>query len=532
MPLRSVLLASAASLVASQSSAFTLNVLHINDFHSRIESINAFDSTCSAEEEAADECFGGAARLKTAIDEARDALTAAGENVLVLDGGDEFQGSLFFNTYSGEAELEMMNRIGYDAMAVGNHEFDLGPEPLEKFIAGAEFDVLSGNTVIAQQGLLAGLKEDVVLDFGGEKVAVIGMTTPDTVDIASPGPDVSFTDPVEYLTGKVAELEAAGVTKIVVLGHLGTPEDIRVAEAVPGIDLIVGGHTHTLFSNTLEGAAHPYPLLVEGPTGVPVPIVQAGAYSKYLGQIAVTFDDAGVVTEAVGDTRILDSTVIPDPEVLARIGELAAPLEELKSQKVAEIAAPIDGSRESCRAVECEMGNLIAEAMLDRVRDQGVTIAIQNGGGIRASIGAGVVTKGDVLTVLPFQNTLSTFNLSGAGVLAALENGLSQVEEGAGRFPQVAGLTYSWDPAAPPLGRVREVQVRAGDGWAPLDPAATYTLVTNNYVRTGGDGFAVLRDEATDAYDFGPGLEDVVADYLAARPDYQPFTDGRIVRVE
>ena len=532
MPIRILLLASAASVVAAQAQAFTLNLLHINDFHSRIESINSSDSTCSAEEEAANECFGGAARLHTAINAARDELRAAGENVLVLDAGDEFQGSLFFNTYSGEAELEMMNTIGYDAMAVGNHEFDLGPEPLAKFIAGAEFDVLSGNTVVAQQGLLAGLKEDVVLDFGGEKVAVIGMTTPDTVEIASPGPDISFTDPIEYLTGKVAALEADGVNKIIVLGHLGTPEDIRVAEAVPGIDLIVGGHTHTLFSNTLEGAVYPYPLLVEGPTGTQVPIVQAGAYSKYLGQIKVTFDDAGVVTEAVGDTRIMDSTVVPDPAVLARIKELAGPLEELKSREVAEVGAPIDGSRESCRAVECQMGNLIAEAMLDRVKDQGVTIAIQNGGGIRASIDAGVVTKGEVLTVLPFQNTLSTFNITGAGIVTALENGLSQVEEGAGRFPQVAGLTYSWDPAAAPLARVREVKVRAGEDWAPIDPAATYTVVTNNYVRTGGDGFTVLRDEATNAYDFGPGLEDVVADYLAARPGYQAFTDGRIVRVE
>ena len=450
----------------------------------------------------------------------------------MLDAGDQFQGSLFFTQYSGAAEVEMANAIGFDAMAVGNHEFDLGPEPLATFIAAAEFPVLSGNTIVSEQGLLPGLEKTVVLDVTGEKVAVIGVTTPDTVEIASPGPSVSFADPIEYLTGAVAELEAAGVDKIIVLSHLGAPGDIRVAEAVPGVDLIVGGHTHTLFSNTIEGAAHPYPLLVEGPNGVQVPIVQAGAYSKYLGKIAVTFDDAGVVTEAVGDTRLLDSSVTPDPTVLARIEELAAPLEELKSREVAEIAAAIDGSRESCRTAECQMGNLVAEAMLDRVKDQGATIAIQNGGGLRASIDAGVVTKGDVLTVLPFQNTLSTFNITGAGIVAALENGLSQVEEGAGRFPQVAGLTFSWDPAAPPLARVREVKVRSGDGWAPIDPAATYTVVTNNYVRNGGDGYAVLRDEATDAYDFGPGLEDVLADYIAARPGYEPFVDGRIVRIE
>ncbi len=251
-----------------------------------------------------------------------------------------------------------------------------------------------------------------MLDFGGEKVAVIGMTTPDTVEIASPGPTVSFTDPIEYLTGKVAELEAAGVTKIIVLGHLGTPEDIRVAEAVPGVDLIVGGHTHTLFSNTLEGAAYPYPLLVEGPTGVQVPIVQAGAYSKYLGQIAVTFDDAGVVTEAVGDTQIMDSTVDARPggsrpDQGARRAARGAQVPRGRRDRRRRSTA---AARAAARS-NAQMGNLIAEAMLDRVKDQGVTIAIQNGGGIRASIDAGVVTKGEVLTVLPFQNTLSTFNL-------------------------------------------------------------------------------------------------------------------------
>jgi 5'-nucleotidase len=172
--------------------------------------------------------------------------------------------------------------------------------------------------------------------------------------------------------------------------------------------------------------------------------------------------------------------------------------------------------------------------MLDRVKGQGVTIALANGGGLRASIGAGTVTMGDVLAVLPFQNTLSTFNIEGAGIVKALENGVSQVEEGAGRFPQVAGLRFAWDPAAEPGSRIKSVEVRAEDGetWVPLEPAEVYTVATNNFMRGGGDGYAVLRDEATNAYDFGPGLEEVLADYLVAHPDYAPGVDGRITRVE
>ena len=534
MSLRPFLFAVIVVLAGGGAQAFTLHVLHINDFHSRIESINAFESTCSAEDEAAGECFGGAARLYTAINKLRDDLTAAGENVIVLDAGDEFQGSLFFTTYSGQAEAEMMNRIGFDAMVFGNHEFDLGPEPLAKFIETVEFPVISGSVDVSGDNMLVGLAaEHVVLEVGGENVAILGATTPDTPEIASPGPTVSFRDPAEYLRGKVAELHAEGVDKIIVASHLGVVDDIALAEAVDGVDLIVGGHSHTLFSNADPEAPYRYPHMATAPDGTQVPIVQAGAYSKYLGHVTLEFDDAGKVTAATGDTMLLDASVTPDPGVLARIKELSGPIEELKTRVVAEVAAGIDGSRETCRAQECQMGNLVAEAMLDRVKDQGVTVALQNGGGLRASIGGGTVTKGDVLAVLPFQNTLSTFNITGAGIVAALENGVSQVEEGAGRFPQVAGLKFAWDPNVPPMaGRIKEVLVREGDAWVPIDPAKVYSAVTNNFMRNGGDGYAVLSEQATNAYDYGPGLEDVLADYLAARPGYEPFTDGRITRLE
>jgi 5'-nucleotidase len=215
------------------------------------------------------------------------------------------------------------------------------------------------------------------------------------------------------------------------------------------------------------------------------------------------------------------------------VAEAAGPIEELKAQVVGTATAPIEGSREVCRTAECAMGNLVAEAMLDRVADQGITIAIQNGGGVRASIDAGEITMGEVLTVLPFSNTLSTFQIKGSDVLAALENGLSQVEEGAGRFPQVAGLRYSWSPAREPGTRVITVEVMENGQWGPLDPNKTYGVVTNNYVRTGGDGYAMFNTNAIDPYDFGPPLEQVLADYIAERGgEYAPQTDGRITQVQ
>ena len=169
------------------------------------------------------------------------------------------------------------------------------------------------------------------------------------------------------------------------------------------------------------------------------------------------------------------------------------------------------------------MGSLITDAMLDRVSDQGIEIAIQNGGGIRASIDSGPVTMGEVLTGLPFQNTLSTFQVTGATLLAALENGVSQIEEGAGRFPQVAGMRYAFDASLPAGARISDVMV----GGAPLDMDKLYGVVSNNYVRNGGDGYKMFRD-AQNAYDYGPDLADVTAEYLAAQGPFKPYTDGRI----
>jgi len=534
MSIRALLLSTGAlALAAGSAQAFTLNVLHINDFHSRLQSINAFDSTCSDEDETAGNCFGGSARLFTAINALREELAAAGEPVILLDAGDQFQGSLFFNTYSGQAEAEMMNRIGFDAMVFGNHEFDLGPEPLAAFLDTVDFPVISGSVDISAEPLLAGKAEEyVIFEFEGERVAVVGATAPDTPEIASPGENVTFRDPGEYLTAKVAELEAMGIDKIILLGHLGSVADLELAATVPGLDLVIGGHSNTLFSNTAEGASYPYPYMVAGAGGAEVPVVQAGAHSRYLGHIKLTFDEAGVVTAAAGDTMLLDAGVTPDPGILARIDELGASIEAAMGEVVAQVAEDIDGTRESCRAVECQMGNLVADAMLDRVKGQGVTIALQNGGGLRASIQGGEVTRGDIIAVLPFQNTLSTFQITGAGLVASLENGVSQVAEGAGRFPQVAGMKFTWDPAAEPMARIKDVQVDEGGAWVPIDPAKVYSVVTNDFVRKGGDGFAVLRDEATNAYDYGPGLELVLIDYLVANPGYTPFTEERITKAE
>lgn len=500
---------------------YTLHVVHINDMHSRIEPISRFNSTCSAEDNAEGKCFGGVARVKTMIDQLRAELD--GENFLVVDAGDQFQGSLFFMTYSGAVAAEMMNEIGFDVMSVGNHEFNLGDGALANLADTVSFPVVSGNLDVSGSNELAGkIGDTLILERGGERIGIVSALATDTKELSSPSEAVMFKDEIESIKEDVAALQAEGVDKILAITHVGYNLDQRIAAEVPGIDAVIGGHSHTYLSSSDPDRQGPYPTMVSQGDNL-VPVVQAGAFSKYVGHLELTFDDAGNVTYATGDTILLDASVAEDEAIVARVAELGAPIEEMKTRIVAEAADVIEGDRSVCRAVECPMGNLVADAMLDRVKDQGVEIAIQNGGGLRASIDAGEISMGEVLTVLPFQNTLSTFQVTGAQVLAALENGVSQVEDGAGRFPQVAGMTFTADLSAEPGSRISDVMV----GGEPLDLERTYSLVSNNFVRNGGDGYAMFRD-AMNAYDYGPDLADVTAEYLAANAPYQPYTDGRI----
>ena len=401
----------------------------------------------------------------------------------------------------------MMNKLGYDAMTVGNHEFDDGPEVLSGFIDAVTFPVLMSNADIsAEPRLLGKLAKSAVIERGGEKLGLIGLTPLDTADLASPGDNISFTDPVAAVQREVDSLNAKGVNKIIVLSHSGYGVDQRIAAATTGVDVIVGGHSNTFLSNISDRAEGPYPTVV-GNTA----IVSAYAYGKFLGELTVLFDEDGVVVSATGEPLIMDVAVGEDAQTVQRIAKAAAPLDAIRQKIVAHVGAEMIVG--GCRTHEFEMG---------------VQIAIQNGGGIRTSLDAGEVTMGEILTVLPFQNTLSTFEVSGATLLEALENGVSQVEKGAGRFPQVAGLTYAFDPAATIGNRMRDVQVMLSGGTVPLDLNKVYSVVSNNYVRNGGDGYRMF-ETAKNAYDFGPDLADVVAEYISANAPYQPYLAGRII---
>ncbi len=533
---RSALLA-AFLLVALPATAqdYKLTLLHTNDVHSRLQPINRFGSTCTAKEEAEKQCFGGVARISWKAREQWGLARAEGREVLFVDGGDQFQGSLFYTHYRGREVALLMPLMGYHAMAVGNHEFDNGPGVLADMIkAMPSIPVLSANTDASRDNALAGLiRSHVVFERGGRKIAVVGYTTEDTAIVANPGPMVAFQRIEDALGPLVRRLRAEGAHHVIAISHSGLVRDSEVARAVEGIDAIVGGHSHTLLGNGHTSAAGPYPVIVKSPSGRDVPIVQAAAYSQYLGRLDLTFDAAGKLTGWGGNTLLLDHQVPEDPLIKAQVEILAKPLEAVRTKVVGRLDAPLGGDREGCRRAECTIGNFVADAILWKMKPRGVELALQNGGGLRAGLNAGPVTMGDVLTVLPFQNAIATLKLSGADLLAALESGVSEIEKSAGRFPQVAGLRYSFSWSKPPGERLLKVEVHEVDGaYMPLDPERIYMVATNDFMRRGGDGYAVLRERAIAAYDYGPGLEDTAIEYLEHLGGAPVALDGRIQAID
>jgi len=512
----SLALAAPAIRPARAEAASRISLIHLNDFHSKHEGVSDGGAPCAGGRP----CAGGAARLAGAIREARAAALAEGRAPFLLDAGDQFMGSLFYTFHRGLAEAAVQRAVGTMAMSLGNHEFDNGPETLARYAAAVPFPLLSANLDTgAEPRLRDRITASAVLDSAGARIGVIGLTTPETATSSSPGPTLRFTDPMEAAERAAHGLRRSGIGTVVVLSHLGLPTDRRMAAEVEGIDAIVGGHSHLLLANGLPGAVGPAPEVVAG-RGRDVRIVTVACHGRYLGRLDLDLLPDGRPAGHAALVRPIDAGVAEDPAVAAIVAEYARPLDALRRRPVGTAAGPF--GNEACRTGECALGDLVADAALARIPS--AEIALINGGGFRAGLPEGVLTYGDVLAVMPFGNTLATVTLRGGAILAALENGLSRLPLPAGRFPQVAGLRVTFDPAAPPGQRVREAATADG----PLDPGRAYRVVTINFLRAGGDGYGVLRDAALEAYDDGPLVEEVVADHLVARGRVAPVVDGRI----
>ncbi|MGM0902900.1 MAG: 5'-nucleotidase C-terminal domain-containing protein [Bacillota bacterium] len=500
-------------LTGEEDGPFSLSLMHVNDTHANVEKYP---------------------RLYTAVNEVR----AENPNALLVDAGDVFSGTLYFNQYLGLADLWFMNEIGYDAMTFGNHEFDKDSSVLADFIKEMRFPMVSSNVNVSADADLAPLFKNeitnapeagsiypaIIKQIDGEKVGIFGLTTPDTEILASPSEDVVFEDEVLKATETVEALEAQGVNKIVALSHLGYGPDKNLAAKVDGIDVIVGGHSHT----TLTA-----PEVIQ--KDEPTVILQANEYLNYLGLADITFDENGVVTASEGQLLKL-ADYAADETMLAKVEEFKGPLDEIKQTVVGYTDVVLDGERGNVRTKETNLGNLITDAMLEKAKsmDPDTTIALQNGGGIRASIDEGEITLGEVLTVQPFANLLVTLDLTGEEILAALEHSVSNVENAAGAFLQVSGLQFKYDPAKPAYDRVWSVEVQTENGFEALDPTKTYTVATNAFTADGGDGYGMFKA----AKDEGRINEllivdyEILAEYVDKNSPISPVVEGRIIASE
>lgn len=515
---------------ALHASKRELVLLHTNDMHARLMGVRSDDSMCTKEDRDTPQCFGGYDKIahQVAIERTQHAHT------LLLDAGDQFQGTSFHLMYQGQASAALMSKIGYQAMAVGNHEFDHGPMVLYKFAQSINFPLLSANIDASQHAELNGaIKPYVIVKQGHLRIGILGYTTEDTAYLSSPGQNIRFLPIIESVKKAVAALKREGVDVIVAVSHSGLNQDMEVAKEVPGIAAIVSGHTNSLLSNKSAKADGPSPLVVRSRDNAPVLLVSAYAYGKYLGKLRFSFNEKGQPTTWVGEPILLDSSVKHDAAIRAEIDRLYEPILALKNKPVATSPVDIDG--QSCRFRECSFGNLVADSMLDHTRSLGVEIALMNGGGIRASASKGAITYAHLQDVMPFDKTLVLYRLRGSLIKNLLEHGVAYVEDqkngNTGRFLQVSGIKYSFDPKKPRGQRVRDVLVAKGKHqWQKLDDSRIYGVVTNSYMAAGGDNYTHFS-RLKEYWHISIELKDLMVNYLQNAQSQLPKREGRIVNL-
>ncbi|XP_065125044.1 5'-nucleotidase [Paramisgurnus dabryanus] len=520
---------------------FELTLLHTNDVHARVEETNKDSGKCTKSP-----CFAGVSRRFTKIQEVR----RAEKNVLLLDAGDQFQGTVWFNYYKGAEAAYFMNRLGYDAMAIGNHEFDSGVDGLVKpFLQKVNFTVLSANIkpdiTIASQ--ISGYYfPSKIFTVNSEKVGVVGYTSVETPALSLPGPHLSFEDEVAALQTEVDKLTTMGVNKIIALGHSGFIVDQKIAKKVRGVDVVIGGHTNTfLYTGTqpsTEVPAGPYPFMVNSEDGRQVPVVQAFAFGKYLGYLKVTFDSKGNVVKSSGNPILLNESILPDPSIQAEVESWKRNLANYSSQVVGQTLVFLNGTFEECRFRECNLGNLICDAMVhhnikyaDEMQWNHVSSCIVNAGGIRSPIDErsrnGSITMEDLISVLPFGGTFDLVQINGSTLREVFEHSVRRYGGNTGEFLQVSGFQLVYDLSKPSGQRVKSAKVLCTDcrvpRYEPIIPQKVYKIAMPSYLVDGGDNYTMIKQQMF-KHDSGDLDIAVVASYISERKRVHPSVEGRI----
>jgi len=493
------------SLATSQD--YEIRILYVNDFHGFAEPYKPLGS---------DELHGGIAYLAAKVDKLRKEKPS-----LFLAAGDMIQGNNWANLFQGESVIELMNEMGFDAMVLGNHEFDFGQEVLKKRISETKFPVLGANVE-----RLESLKPYVIKELEGVKVAIIGLVTEDT-PISTHPKNVSgliFLSPIDTLLKKIKEVKKKADI-VVVLSHLGHPVDRILAERVMGIDLIVGGHTHSKITKPVR-------------IGNTI-IVQAWEHAKALGVLDLTLRNGKMVSIDGHLEEVKPKMGEENKVVFTIVEKYRQKVDAVLNERVGEAEVDLDG--ENVRRRETNLGNLIADIMR---YTSGADVAVINGGAIRKSIRKGEMSVRDVYNALPFDNYIVAFKLTGRQIKEALEHGVSTAEEKEGRFPQISGLHFKYVLSGKKGSRVKEILI-AGK---PIDPDKDYILATNDYLAAGGDGYKVFGEALKTSRDFpiiggmmkgeevvytdsGRWLRDVAVEYIKGMKRIAPTAEDRIIEI-
>ncbi len=457
----------------------------------------------------ADEGRGGFARLAGAIAAER----AAGGNLVVAHAGDTISPSLLSGFDQGAHIIALTNMLKLDVFVPGNHEFDFGKDVFLARMGELEAGhKLAANLRLPDGSPVAGFADTAMLEFDGVKVGIVGVAGDHSHIVSSPG-DLRIAGTVDTALSQAKALRADGADIVVAVAHAMRSQDLAMMHG-GAIDLVLSGDTHDLLLN-YDGRAI---------------LAEAREQAEYLPVItldvqAETVDGKRTVTWTPTFRVIDTATVTPDPAIAASIAELEEKLSAELDVEIGKTDTELDSRRAAVRGGEAAIGNLIADAMRTST---GADVALMNGGGIRANklyAAGSTLTRRDVLAELPFGNVVVVVELSGADLKAALENGVSAVEAGAGRFPHVSGLTVVADVSKPAGSRIVAVEV----GGAPLDPARTYTVATNDYMARGGDDYTALRrgDYVVGPRD-GKLLASVVIDAVAGAGTVSPKVEGRV----
>ena len=494
-----LLFSGCTSTVKDNGKTYELVVLNTNDTHGA--DLAANDGT------------GGFASQATFVKQVR----AGNKNVLVLHAGDVNTGSSLSNMFDAEPDIKCLNAIGYDAVTLGNHEFDGTLEKLKKQIALSKFQWISANIM---QGKTYLVKPYIIKNYDGFRVAVIGLTTRRTLTIASPDKSLTFTDEIETakkMVNLVRSKEHADI--VIVCGHLGDVAEtdehetsVKLAQNVPGIDLIIDGHSHSYFAE---------PKIVNG-----IPIVTANVYGKYVGDGVMTIKNGRKVDFIWKPVEITTKDFAPDPEITKLLEPYVQKADASLKDIVLTTTAPFPFGQKLTRYQEMASGDVLCDGMVAYCRNQGICIdgAIANGGGIRSELPAGNVTRGDVLTMLPFDNVLFVLTLKGSD-LVDLFDFIGSVKQGAGAWAQVSKeIKYTIVYDAQGNGTISGLTI----GGAPVDPDRTYKIATNDYMAGGGDGYAAFK-KSIDTFNSSMLLSSIFIDYVKSfKGDFTPVTDGRI----